>query len=151
MKAEFKIKAKSLHPDKGGSSSDFHQLNEAKDVLMNQYKRKMYEKWLLLNEMSRADQNSDFMSWFQREEQRLGATFHWVDATSLKIAGSAQQHEERIYRPQNRSKLRLAFNLNFSYLWPNLLHIPYYMIYSMSNIITKRYFTKHWKKLISTK
>ena len=115
MKAEFKIKAKSLHPDKGGSCSDFHFLNEAKDVLMNQYKRKMYDKWLLLNEMSIAEQNSDFNLWFQQEERRLGATFHWSDATSLKIEGSSSQHEERIYRHQNRSKLRLAFNFNLSY------------------------------------
>ena len=115
MKAEFKIKAKSLHPDKGGSSSDFHQLNEAKDVLMNQYKRKMYDKWLLLNEMSIAEQKSGFIHWFQKEEQRLGATFHWADTTSLKIEGSSSQHEERIYRHQNRSKLRLAFNFNLSY------------------------------------
>ena len=79
---------------------------------MNQYKRKMYDKWLLLNEMYAAEQNRNFIQWFQREEQRLGATFHWADVTSLKIEGSAQQHEERIYRPQNRSKLRLAFNLN---------------------------------------
>ena len=112
MKAEFKIKAKSLHPDKGGLSSEFHQLNEAKDVLMNQYKRKMYDKWLPLNEMSVAEQNNNFILWFQREEQRLGATFHWADTTSLKIEGSSSQHEERIYRSQNRNKLRLAFNLN---------------------------------------
>ena len=113
MKAEFKIKAKSLHPDKGGSSSDFHQLNEAKDVLMNQYKRKMYDKWLLLNEMSIAEQNCDFILWFQKEEQRLGATFHWADTGSLKLEGSSSQHEQRNYRHQNRNKLRLA--LNFTY------------------------------------
>ena len=118
MKAEFKLKAKSLHPDKGGSCSDFHQLNQAKDVLMNQYKRKMYNKWLLLNEMPLTEQNSDFISWFQQEEQRLGATFHWADATSLKIEGSADQQQERIYRPQNRSKLRLAL---IYILRPNLI------------------------------
>ena len=113
MKAEFKIKAKSLHPDKGGSCSDFYLLNQAKDVLIDQYKRKMYDKWLLLNEMPISEQNSDFISWFQQEEQRLGATFHWADATSLKIEGSENQQQERIYRPQNRSKLRLAFDLHF--------------------------------------
>ena len=72
----------------------------------------MYDKWLLLNEMSIAEQNNDFNSWFQKEEQRLGATFHWADVTSLKIEGSASKHEDRIYRPQNRNKLRLAFNSN---------------------------------------
>ena len=105
-----------MHPDKGGSCSDFHMLNEAKDVLMNHYKRKMYDKWLLLNEMDpRVDHDKDFISWFQQEEQRLGATFHWADVTSLKIEGSADQQEKRIYRPQNRIKLRVAFNFNFSY------------------------------------
>ena len=63
----------------------------------------------------KTEQNNDFLSWFQQEEQRLGATLHWADVTSLKIEGSAHQHEERIYRPQNRSKLRIAFNFRFSY------------------------------------
>ena len=103
-----------MHPDKGGSCSEFHMLNEAKDVLINQYKRKMYDKWLLLNEMLITEQKNDFLSWFQQDEQRLGATYHWADVTSLKIEGSADQHEKRINRSQNRSKLRPDFNL-YSY------------------------------------
>ena len=106
-----------MHPDKGGSCSEFQLLNEAKDVLTNQYKRTMYDKWLLLNEMSKTEQNNDFVSWFQQEEKRLGATFHWADVTSLKIEGSAHQQDERIYRPQYRSKLRIAFNVNFFIFW----------------------------------
>ena len=112
-----------MHPDKGGSCSDFHILNEAKDVLTNQYKRKMYDKWLLLDEMSEAERTEDFISWSQQEEQRLGATFHWADVTSLKIEGSAHQHEERIYRPQNRSKLRIAFNFHFLHILRRNFHI----------------------------
>ena len=101
-----------MHPDKGGSADDFQKLNEAKDVLTNQYKRKMYDKWLMLNQMniSVTEEKKDFVSWFQQEEQRLGSTFHWTDAKDLQIESSIDSQEQN---PRyNRNKLRNALQFN---------------------------------------
>ena len=101
-----------MHPDKGGSVNEFRKLNEAKEILINQYKRKMYDKWLVLKEMniskSGHEESKDFIDWFQQEEQRLGATFHWNDNTDLQIKAPRNSQGQPINRRYNRNKLRNA-------------------------------------------
>ena len=46
---EYKIRAKSCHPDKGGSQADFVTLVTAKKVLTDEKQRRLYDKWLLLD------------------------------------------------------------------------------------------------------
>ena len=111
-----------MHPDKGGSADAFQKLNEARDVLTNQYKRKMYDKWLLLHQMNLpvSGEKKDFISWFQQEEQRLGATFHWTDAKDLQIESSMDRQAEQMYRRHNRNNLRNAllhdFQIQYMYV-----------------------------------
>ena len=46
---EYKIRAKSCHPDKGGLQAEFVALATAKKVLMDEKQRRLYDKWLLLD------------------------------------------------------------------------------------------------------
>ena len=120
-----------MHPDKGGSAADFQKLNEAKDVLTNQYKRKMYDKWLILNQMNLpvSGERKDFTTWFQQEEQRLGATFHWTDAKDLQIESSMDSQAEQMYRRHNRNNLRNALLHDFQ-----VQYVTYCMYLAVSDI-----------------
>ena len=45
LRAEYRARARQLHPDSGGHTQDFQQLQEAKETLLNRATRKLYDKW----------------------------------------------------------------------------------------------------------
>ena len=45
LRAEYRARARQLHPDSGGHTRDFQKLQEAKETLLNRATRKLYDKW----------------------------------------------------------------------------------------------------------
>lgn len=53
IKKAFRGRAHETHPDKGGSENDFKRINEARAILLDQYRRREYDEQLGLSKKDR--------------------------------------------------------------------------------------------------
>ncbi|XP_020510121.1 dnaJ homolog subfamily C member 12 isoform X5 [Labrus bergylta] len=94
--SEYKIRALACHPDKNlqnpGAVADFQKLQEAKDVLCNQTKRKNYDLWKI------SGITVSFHNWCALNDS-VKTSVHWavrdrkepmLEASKAQVPGSAQ-------------------------------------------------------------
>ncbi|OUC44929.1 putative DnaJ domain protein [Trichinella nativa] len=86
--AEFRVRAKKLHPDKNSKSTsaneDFARLSRAKEILTDPHLRKSYDLW------RNAGLNIPFDDWL-RKANALRSSVHWFhESPTLSIESSSQ-------------------------------------------------------------
>ncbi|KRY14553.1 DnaJ -like protein subfamily C member 12 [Trichinella patagoniensis] len=86
--AEFRVRAKKIHPDKNSKSTsaneDFARLSRAKEILTDPHLRKSYDLW------RNAGLNIPFDDWL-RKANALRSSVHWFhESPTLSIESSSQ-------------------------------------------------------------
>lgn len=88
--AEYRVRARLLHPDKDGTKEEFQNIQEAKETLLDRTKRSVYDKW------RSSGLSIPFKQW---EDMKAGmsATLHWAVPRHERMLpdGEEQGDEEK--------------------------------------------------------
>ncbi|CAF2122569.1 unnamed protein product [Rotaria magnacalcarata] len=101
IQAEYRIRALRLHPDKNqddpNTMDQFKQLQEAKEILSDDVKRKAYDHW----------RNSHItISWktWQSITERSQPTFHWIVTKKEPMIESVQMNNKEEEKEETMDK-----------------------------------------------